>query len=62
MLETQAGAALLRGDDVTAFSLPAAGVLHRVRLVENEDSIEVGAQPFDDLPNARNLLSLVVGA
>jgi hypothetical protein len=62
VLEAQARAALLRGGDVAAFSLAATGVLHRVRLVENEDSIEVGAQPFDDLPDARNLLATVVGA
>jgi hypothetical protein len=48
--------------DVAAFSLAATGVLHRVALVENDHSVEVGAQPFDDLPDARNLLAAVVGA
>ena len=31
-------------------------------LVENDRSVEVGAQPFDDLPDARNLLLARVGA
>ena len=62
ILEAQAGAALLRGGDITAFSLTARGVLHLVRLVENHHSIEVGAQPFNDLFDPRNLLSAVVGA
>ena len=62
VLEPQTRAALLRSGNVAAFSLAATGVLHCVRLVENQDSVEVGAQPFDDLPDARNLLATVVGA
>ncbi|TWG96285.1 hypothetical protein L598_002700000150 [Mesorhizobium sp. J18] len=62
VLKPQAGTALLRGGDVAAFSLAATGVLHRMRLVENDHSIEVGAQPFDDLLDARNPCPPVVGA
>jgi hypothetical protein len=31
-------------------------------LVEDDHSVEVGAQPFDDLTDARKLLSALVGA
>ena len=61
VLEAQARAALLRGGDVAAFALAATGVLHGVALVENNHSVEVGAQPFNDLADARNLLATVVG-
>ena len=62
VLEAKPGATLLRGGDVAAFSLAATGICHRMGLVENDRSIEIGAQPFDDLPDARNLLATVVGA
>ena len=62
MLEAQARAALLRGGLVAAFALAAGGVLHGVALVEDDHSVEIGAQPFDDLPDARNLLVARVGA
>ena len=62
MLEPQARASLLRGGLVAALALAADGVLHRMALVENDHSIEVGAQPFDDLPDARKLLAALVGA
>ena len=62
VLEPQARAALLRGGLVAAFALAAGGVLHGVALVENDHSVEVGAQPFDDLPDARKLLAALVGA
>ena len=61
VLQAQARTALLRGRDIAAFSLAATGVLHGVALVENDHSVEVGAQPFDDLPDARKLLAAVVG-
>ena len=61
VLEPKSSAALLRGGDVTAFALAAGGVLHGVALVENDHSIEVGTQPFDDLLDARKLLPTVVG-
>ena len=57
MLKAQPRAFLLRGGLVAA-----RGILHRVALVENDYPIEVGAQPFDDLMDARNLLSTLVGA
>ena len=62
VLEPQARAPLLRGGLVAAFALAADGVLHRVALVENDHSVEVGAQPFDDLPDARKLLAALIGA
>ena len=62
MLQAQAGAPLLRGSDVAPFALAAAGILHGMALVENNHSIEVGAQPFDDLLDARNLFATVIGA
>ena len=62
MLEAQPGATLLAGGDITAFSLAAGGVGHGMRLVEDDDPIEVGAQPFDDLFDARNPFAAVVGA
>ena len=49
------GATLLRGGNVTAFSLAASGVLHLVRLVENDHSIGDGAKPFDDLRTRETL-------
>lgn len=62
VLEPKARTALLRGGDVAAFALAAGGILHGVALVEDDHSIEVGAQPFDDLPDPGNPLSTVVGA
>ena len=62
VLEPQARAALLRGGLVAALALAADRVLHGVALVENDHSVEVGAQPFDDLPDARKLLAALVGA
>jgi hypothetical protein len=61
VLQAQARPALLRGRDIAPFSLAATGVLHGVALVENDHSVEVGAQPFDDLPDARKLLAALVG-
>ena len=49
LLQAQPGAALLRGSLVAAFALRSGGVLHGVALVENDHSVEIGAQPFDDL-------------
>jgi len=43
LLEGKPGTALLRGGDIATFSFAASGVLHGVRLVENDHSIEVGA-------------------
>ena len=61
-LRVPPGAALLAGGDVAAFSLATCGVLHGMRLVENDDSIEIGAQPFDDLLDAGNPFSAIIGA
>ena len=62
VLEPQARAPLLRGRLVTALALAANRVLHGVALVEDDHSVEVGAQPFDDLPDARKLFAALVGA
>ena len=62
VLEPQARAALLRGGLVAALAFAADRVLHGVALVENDHSVEVGAQPFDDLPDARKLLAALIGA
>ena len=62
VLKPKSGAALLRGGLVAAFSLAAGGVLHGMALVENDHAVEIGAQPFDDLADARNLLVARVGA
>ena len=61
VLQAQARTALLRGRNIAPLSLAATGVLHGVALVENDHSVEVGAQPFDDLPDAGKLLAAVVG-
>ena len=62
VLQPKPGAALLRRSLVTAFTLPARGVLHRVRLVEDDDTVEIGAQPFHDLFDPRYFLVTRVGA
>ena len=62
VLEAQAGAALLRGGLVAAWTGGAGGVLHGVALVEDDDSVEVAAEPIDDLAHPRNLVRLLVGA
>jgi hypothetical protein len=61
VLQAQARPALLRGGDVAALALAAGGVLHGVAFVEDDDPIEIGAQPVDDLSDARNLLAALVG-
>ncbi len=62
MLKAKPGAALLRRGLVAAVALAACGILHRVALIENDDTIKIGAQPFDDLFDPRNLLVARVGA
>ena len=71
MLQPQARAALLRGRprtiasnrlEVTPLALATKRVLHGVALVEDDHSVEVGAQPFNDLTRARKLFSTLVGA
>ena len=62
VLQAQAGAALLRGGLVAALAFVASGVLHGMALVEDDDAVEIGAQPIDDLPHARNLRVAPIGA
>ena len=62
MLKAKSGAALLGRGLIAAFTFSARSVLHRVRLVEDDDAVEIGTQPFDDLLDPRNLLVARVGA
>ena len=62
MLELEPRATLLRRCLVAPLALTADRVLHGVALVENDHSIEVGAQPFDDLTHARKLFAAFIGA
>ena len=62
MLKAKSGTALLRRGLVAAFALAAGRVLHRVALVEDDDTVEIGAQPFHDLLDPRNLLVARVGS
>ncbi len=61
VLQAQARSSLLGGRLVATFALAAGGVLHGVAFVEDDDPVEVGAQPIDDLADARNLLLARVG-
>ena len=61
VLEPQARAPLLRGRLVAAFALATNRILHGVAHVEDDHSVEIGAQPFDDLPHAGKLLAALVG-
>src|SRR3984957_20731557 len=61
VLESQARTPLLRRRLVAAFALAANRVLHGVALVEDNPSVEIGAQPFNDLPDSRKLFSALVG-
>jgi hypothetical protein len=62
VLEPEARASLLRRCLLAALALAADGVLHGVGFVEDDHSVEIGGQPFDDLPDARKLLAAFVGA
>ena len=61
MLQAQARPTLLGGCLVAALAFAAGGILHRMALVEDDHSVEVGAQPIDDLPDPRNLFLAGVG-
>ena len=61
VLQAQARTSLLGWRLVAAFALAAGGVLHGVALVEDDHSVEVGAQPIDDLVHPRNLFLARVG-
>ena len=55
VLQPQARPALLRGGLLAALALVANGVGEGVRLVEDDDAVEIRAQPVDDLRQARGL-------
>lgn len=61
VLEPEARTPLLRGRLVAAFALATNRILHGVALVEDDHSVKIGAQPFDDLPHARKFLAALVG-
>ena len=52
----------VRGRLVAALASASDRILHGVALVEDDHSVEVGAQPFNDLPDTRKLLATLVGA
>ena len=56
MLEPEACAALLRRRRVASLCLATAGILHIVALVENDDAVEIAAEPVDDLLHARGFV------
>lgn len=62
MLQAKAGPTLLGRGDVSAFALAASRVGHRMRLVENDHSVELRTQPLDDLLDPGNPLSAGVGS
>jgi len=62
VLKAQSGAALLRGGDVATLALSPASILHGVAFVENHDPVEIGAKPFHDLFDPRDLLATIVRA
>ena len=49
MLKPQPGPTLLRRLLVTAVTLAARGIGHRMRLVEDDYAVEISTEPFDDL-------------
>ena len=52
---------LLRRSDVAAVAFAAAGVLHGMGFIEDDDAVEIGAEPVDDLAHARDFLAALVG-
>src|SRR5260221_14436358 len=62
MLKAKPRAALLRRGLVAAFAFAACGILHRVALIENDDTIKIGSHPFHDLFDPRYLLVARVGS
>ena len=55
VLQPQPGATLLRGCLAAALALRPGGVGHGVALVEDDDAVEILAQPVDDLLDPRGL-------
>ena len=53
MLKAQTCAALLRGSLVAALTFLAGGVRHGMRFVKQDHAVEIGAQPVEDLLEAR---------
>ena len=56
VLQPEARPTLLRGLNIAALAFAAAGVLHGVAFVEDDDAIEFLAEPVDDLADARALV------
>jgi len=54
VLQPQSRTSLLRGRLVAALALGAGRVLHGVAFVEDDDTVEVAAQPIDDLLDTGN--------
>ena len=62
VLQAQSGLALLRRFLLAALALVAGGVGHGVGLVEDDDAVEIAAEPVDDLLHAAGLLAPRLGA
>ena len=62
VLQAQPGLALLRRFLFAAFAFVAGGVRHRVGLVEDDDAVEIAAEPVDDLLHAAGLVAARLGA
>ena len=60
VLEPKSGAALLRRRLLAALAGAAGRVRHRVRFVEHDHTVEVGAEPIDDLLHAARLLAALL--
>ena len=62
MLQAQSSTSLLRGGAIAPFGFAATGILHGMAFVEDNDPVEVGPQPIDDLLHPRNPVFARVGA
>ena len=62
VLQAETRLALLRRLLLAALALVAGGVGHGMRFVEDDDAVEVAAEPVDDLLNAARLFALRLGA
>ena len=62
VLQAQPGPALLRRLLVAALGLVAGGVGHRVGFVEDDDAVEIAAEPVEDLAHPRLLALAALAA
>ena len=62
VLEAKPGTSLLRGCDIAAFALAPRRILHGMAFIEDDDAVEIRAEPIDDLAHAGRLFAALVGA